>query len=292
MLHAKRGPLYVPDFDRQWIIPPSRERDLRRYRRYIERFKQEIEERTGLSFTFVNSGTGGAAGSLGTVATGSVASVHAGDLAVVLVKWEGADTAITLSDGGSTFVDAFSGAHVGSAGSYWTTFLYTLSTSSTASKTYTATFVSGNRTSRDIIAMVYTPTGTVTLDGTPKGTHGTSGTTATSGNITTTGSDGLAFGGYGDFTGVAATSTLINGGAKDRQVNGGAATASSMWAKAYAAGFTGQAAGTIAGTGPDWVCIVMAFQIAGGGATGGGPLIRGGELMKGALVRGGRLVPA
>lgn len=268
MKFKKQGSFFVPDFDRQWIIPPSRERDLRRYRRYMERFKQEIQEKTGLSFTFVNSGVGGAAGASSTVATGSVASVHAGDLAVVLVKWEGADTTVTMSDGGaSTFVDAFSGAHVGSAATYWTTFMYTLSTSTTASKTYTATFVSGTRTSRDIIAMVHTPTAAVTLDGTPKGTHGTSGTTATSGNITTSGTDGLAFGGYGDFTGVAATSTLINGGAKDRQVNGGASTASSFWSKAYASGFTGQAQATIAGTGPDWVCIVMAFQISGAAPT-------------------------
>lgn len=191
------------------------------------------------SWTFVNSGGAGSSGST-TTATFKITGVAVGDVVSIGVKYEGGTTTVTCSDTASTFVDAFVGAHQtdGSGGIH--TACYTVSASSAGVVTYTITWGAA-RTFKDIGGMAYRPSSAASLDATPKLATG-SGTTATSGNATTTSTDGLGIGSYGE-TGSAPTSATaaINGVTRDQVLLYGAATRSAIWSKTYSAGFTGAA---------------------------------------------------
>lgn len=219
-----------------------------------------------MGFTFVNSGQTGNTGS-GTSLAVNVTGVNAGDLVVVLVKWESTDTTVSVSDGTSSLVASAAG-NVGSSGAYYTSVFYLLSSVASGTVTYTVTWGAA-RTFRDLIVVVHTPSAAASLDGTATGTYSASGTTLNSGNITTTGTDGMAFGTYGDFSGNHPTSAAINGVGATREIDGGAGVASAIWMRAYTAGFTGAATGTITSAGPDWVCEIIAFKIGAGGGGGG-----------------------
>lgn len=220
-----------------------------------------------MSFTLVDSdGTGGQGASAATIATPGL-TVNVGDLVVVLVKWEGANTTCSVSDGTNTLTEWSKGVvqNNGSQEPFFDVF-YTLSSgvSGTNSVVYTNTFGAG-QPFRSIAAMVFTPSAAASLDGTANANTGTTGTSATSGNLTTTGTDGIAFGCYAGY-GASLSSETINGSifANRIVVTGSDAE---IFQTAYVAGFTGGAAATLSGSNR-WDLGVIAFKIgAGGGST-------------------------
>jgi hypothetical protein len=109
--------------------------------------------------------------------------------------------------------------------------------------------------------MVFTPPAAASLDGTPVAAFGTS-TSLASGNITTTGTDGVAFGFYAEY-GADLGSEQINGVALARK-QGATGLRGELWQIAYSAGFTGQATATLGVSAP-WIGGVIAFKAAAGG---------------------------
>lgn len=199
-------------------------------------------------------------------------TVSAGDLVVVMMKWEGADTTITGDIGGEALTEWANAGnpHIRLTNEPWCTCLYKINTALTGSQTITLT-LGAARGFKEYCAMSYTPTaGTVSTNGTPNSGLGTS-TSPASGNITTTGSDMVIFGfnaGYGS----QLSSPLINGNAAEEAVEPATASRDSqLWARRESAGFTGQAAATLAGS-ARWACGVIAFNIAAAGTNPKGPL--------------------
>lgn len=218
-----------------------------------------------MGFTFVNKGGTGGSGSSTTLAL-VVTGIHAGDLIVVGVKWEGGDTTVSVSDGTTTLTADPDGHNSRGLNDPRSCVFYLLSSVASGSVTYTVTFGAA-RSWRSITVMAYTPSASCTLEDSHSGNG--SSTAVNSGNIITVGTDGLAFGFYGEF-GSALTSPLINGVAPDQtQVSGGPdSQRDTLWSKSYSSGFTGAASGTISSL--DWLCTAIAFKIAGGGGGGGG----------------------
>lgn len=219
-----------------------------------------------MPFTFhLKNGSGASAGS--TTATVVLTGVSVGDLIVVAAKWESgvasAGTA-TCSDGTSSLTKWAPGELSAIANiDPRLVMFYLLSSVATGTVTYTVTF-SGSMSFRDVIAMAYAPPSAASLDGTPVGAGAASGTAISSGNITTTGTDGVAFGSYAEF-GSSASAMNINGVAADQtQVAAGTAN-SQLWSKTYSGGYTGAATATISFSN-SWLCGVIAFKAAGGAA--------------------------
>ena len=216
-----------------------------------------------MSWTFVNSGSNGSSGSATTLAA-SVASVQAGDVAIVGIKWEdGGPGTVTCSDGTSSLTE-YAPAEQGVGGAdQWIDMFYLLSSVATGTVTYTVTF-NAARTWRGICAMAWRPSAAASLDGTAVQNDGTSAV-VNSGNITTTGADGLAVGFYGEF-GRTFSSVLINGVAVAQSVtNSASGQKDQMFARTYSAGFTGAASGGLDAS-EQWNVGLLAFNIGGGGA--------------------------
>jgi len=208
-----------------------------------------------MAWIFNTTGTGSGSGS--TTVTVTATGVKAGDLVVVPVKWEGGDTTVTCSDGASNLTETTAVHRTDGGGGSMTCF-YLLASTKSGSVTYTATF-GASRTFQDIGVMTYSPTrrGAV-LDGTPSSAAGSSAT-LNSGNITTSGTDGVAFGYYGE-TGNTPSAQKINNVAADQVLSFGTAPRSSLWSKAYSAGFTGAATATISPSGV-WNGGIIAFNL-------------------------------
>lgn len=220
-----------------------------------------------MSWTFVDSDGANGAGSSTTIASPGL-TVNVGDLVVVMAKWEGADTTVSFGDGTSTLTP-WSIGNQGTTGSNNEPHLavaYILASvaSGTNSVVYTATF-GATRAFRDIIVMVFTPSAACSVDGSPNCNAGNSGagtgTTLASGNITTSGTDGIAFGAYAEY-GATLLSDQINGVALAHSQTAG--TASTLYNITYASGFTGQATGQFSSANR-WVLGVIAFKVGGGG---------------------------
>lgn len=214
------------------------------------------------AFTFNNAVTNTGSGSLGTIAaTGT--GVLSGDLVVIFVTWEGATTTVSATDGTTSFTpDAFGVLdNPGSSGEPHSAFLYLLSSVATGAPTYTVTF-GASRAFRNVIVTYFTPSGGSVSRVAANGTAGSTGaplTDVNSGSITVTGTDGLAFGAYGEYgSTMTAASLKINGVAADRYQQ--IATNTSVWTKTYGAGFTGNALGTL-NTANRYNLQILAFEI-------------------------------
>lgn len=214
-----------------------------------------------MGFTYVNTGQNGTSAS-GTSLAATVTGVSAGDLVLVLSKWESSDTTVSVSDGTSSLTQT-SASHASVSGSEpFCTCHYLLSSVASGSVTYTVTW-GASRPWRDVVVIIYTPSGTVVTDGTPPAGNGGNSSSLASGSITTTGSDGIAFGMYGEY-GAIISATKINGVNSDRLVTGGFANHTAIWAKSYTSGFIGTATGTLSYSN-QWVSEIIAFKISGGG---------------------------
>lgn len=222
-----------------------------------------------MSWTIIDSDGAASDGTSATTITSPGLTVAAGDLAVVLAKWEGGvggATTATCSDGTSSLTAHAAGriSHGGTDEPHMDVF-YILSSvaNGTNSVVYTVTFGTSVPW-RNIVVYTARPSAACSLDGTATGTSGTS-TTPDSGSITTTGTDGLAFGAHGTYGGNPASMQINGVAATGSQAAG--ADFSKLWYITYSSGFTGDATCTISSN--RWVQSVIAFTIAGGGGGGG-----------------------
>jgi hypothetical protein len=174
---------------------------------------------------------------------------------VAFVKWEGtASSTVTLSDGTSPFTS--DGVNSAANNDLHGRFFYLPASTASGTVTYTATW-SAARPYRRILIYEYSYSGgSVSFDGSNRATA-TSGS-LTSGNITTTGSDEVVFGAYGEYSSSTTTGERIGGVLADQAVRSGFA---SMWSKRFTAPFTGAATAT--GNSSTWIGNVIAFKRTG-----------------------------
>jgi hypothetical protein len=186
----------------------------------------------------------------GTTLSATLTGVQAGSLIVAYVKWEGPSAAVTLSDGTNTFT-ADTPVSLGN-GDLHGGFYYLLSSSASGTVTYTATW-NGARPYRRMMIYEYSYSGgTVSFDASNRASGGGA---LSSGNITTTGTEEIVFGAYGEYYANSTNTERINGVLADQVVR---ASWSSMWSKSFTAPFTGAA--TASGNGPGWISHVIAFK--------------------------------
>jgi hypothetical protein len=205
-------------------------------------------------------------------------AVTAGDLIVVMGKWEGVstgDTTMSCADGGvNTYTEiSFTGGHpntgVGGSEEPWNCAFWAVA-ATTTSITPQLTWAAA-RSWRSILAICMHPdaAGTISLDGTPTGSGAISGS-ITTGNITTSTQAtncGLAVVSYSEY-GDNPTAEQINGTAADSITN---ETGNELWTLRYTNGFTGQGTATIGFN--HWSAGIFAFKIVAGG--GGSPVLMG-----------------
>jgi hypothetical protein len=183
--------------------------------------------------------------------------VQAGSLVVAYVKWEGASVPVTVSDGTSSFTADTQNS--GAGGELHGRFYYLLSSAASGTVTYTATW-SQARPYQRLIVYEYTQSGgVVTFDASNRATA-TTGSLNT-GAITTTGTDEVVFGAYGEYDARTTASEQINGVAADQVLR--TPGYASMWSKRFTAPFTGAATAT--GNSSEWIGNIIAFKRTGGG---------------------------
>lgn len=243
MQFTKCGSLYLPDRQRQWIIPPSPEKNPERYRRYKERWQPKLA-----TITHVKHAT--AANN-----TVQLTTVSAGNLIILVAQ--GFNAAVTsMTDGSSTWV--IKGPNSNDGDLYMA---YTLSSVATGTVTYT-------KTAQDfehIQAWEFSiNTGTWVFDTSNEAATGNSGT-ATSNQISTTGNPELVFGysgcgGSDSFT----TPVTIGGTAADGSILTEQDCAS--WYSILTSSMTNGAAAVAIGSSRAWECSIAAFKGAGGAA--------------------------
>ena len=205
----------------------------------------------------IDSETNGTASSL---AAGSL-TFTAGNLIAVFVKWEGIDTTTTISG----FTAGTKQANPTSRA--WGQWFYKLSATGGALDV-TANF-SPSTESPEMFVYEVSASGTWSLD-TQATANGIS-TAPSSGNMTVAGPEGVAFGGYAEYTGETFSAALINGVAADR-TDSPPTLYARAWAKVHASGFTGAASATLTNS-PEWACCGIAFKATAGGPSA--PMFRG-----------------
>jgi hypothetical protein len=214
------------------------------------------------AFTYVQVAQGSVAAPTATTIATPAITVTAGSLLAAWVKHEGAVTTISVSDGTSTFTAATKTSHAnGDTHGQW----HYLLVSNGGSKTITATLGAG-RDFRSIIVFEYTYSGTASLDG-EAGTSGTSTGVISSGNLTTTATDGVAFGGYAEYSTEVVHAARVNAVAADALVLiTGGDNFSAAWRKTFTSGFTGAVDITIDSS-QAWIVRGIAFKAVGGAGT-------------------------
>lgn len=193
------------------------------------------------------------------LAAGSL-TFTAGNLIAVFVKWEGATT---------TTISGFTaGTKQGNpTPTAWGQWFYKLSATGGALDV-TANF-SPDTQYPEIFVYEVSASGTWEFD-TQATANGTS-TAPSSGNMTVAGPEGVAFGGYAEYTGETFSAALINGVAADR-TDSPPTLYARAWAKVHASGFTGAASATLTNS-PEWACCGIAFKATAGGPSA--PMFRG-----------------
>ena len=193
------------------------------------------------------------------LAAGSL-TFTAGNLIAVFVKWEG-DATTTIS--GFT-----AGTKQGNpTPTAWGQWFYKLSATGGALDV-TANF-SPDTQYPEIFVYEVSASGTWEFD-TQATANGTS-TAPSSGNMTVAGPEGVAFGGYSEFSNETLSAALINGVAADR-TDSPPTFYARTWAKVHASGFTGAASATLTNS-PEWACCGIAFKATAGGPSA--PMFRG-----------------
>lgn len=208
---------------------------------------------------FVQSGSNSADGESTSLAV-TLTGVAAGNLIVCWSKFEGADTTDTMSDGTSSLAQ---GAKINHAnGDLRGRFFYLVAANS-GTRTYTLS-LAGARPYKRLHVWEFSSSGTLSLDVQNTGS-GAAGT-ASSGTVTTTGSDAVALGGYGEYTAAVPSNPQINGVAAGGSIiNVPTNTYTASWYRLLSATFANGAATINANTGGDWVCNIIVLKTSGGG---------------------------
>lgn len=191
----------------------------------------------------------------------STLNVAASDSLIVLVGWEGGDTTITVSDGGSnTFT--IEPTHVSSVCGVVG---YILIASVNGTATFTATWGAARTWRRILVVQARPDSGeTVTKDDGPADLIG-AGTSIASDNINTSGTDEIIFGfGSAYFTGSTWSAQQIAGSAADASIFiSGRADVCCVWYKIFTTdpGDGINATATKSGSG-EWYGGILAFKSA------------------------------
>jgi hypothetical protein len=195
--------------------------------------------------------------------TVTLPSVAAGSLCALWLKYEGAATTASLSDGlGSSVGQITVTAHANNdLNGQW---LYILSSNGSGSTvTFTVTLGAAKAFKR-LHVWNFSYTGSISLDVTEDGQDATPDGSPVTDPFSTTGTDEVVLAGYGEYTGDPFSSPTINGVAATGSRDNGAGTSWS-WYRILSATFTnGTAAGTIAG-GANWIVQAVGFKAAAGG---------------------------
>lgn len=231
-----------------------------------------------MAFAFVDAKGNSADANGGTLNASASLNVAAGDSLIWLFKFEGdgqqGGTDVTTTAGksgslgtnGATFPAAGRLEHANGDFNY--VMGYTLSC--TADATFTPSFVLGsNRPFRTLICLQFRPDSgdTVTFETALVGS-GTSSGTLSSGNISPSGTDLVAVGGYGHYTSTTPDTMVINGVAgTEPAASPQPAQGSRAWYRAGISGWTNGAASLNNGVSIDWLVgiIVLKAEAAGGG---------------------------
>lgn len=235
-----------------------------------------------------SNSTENSTGTATATATVTLPSVTAGRLIGVFLKYEGASTTSTLSDGlGSTVVPKTQISHAnGDMHGRWFYILASVGSGSTV--TFTVTF-GASRPYWRVHVYEFSYSGTASLDVEPSGGGATGTSTAVnSGNMTTTGTDEVVLAGYGEYSAETFSNPLVNAvAASGSIINSPAGSFAASWYRILTATFAGGAAtGTISDA-REWVCVAIAIKVAAGGGGGGvvGPLIGGRLAGRGHLTK-------
>lgn len=222
-----------------------------------------------MAFAIVQTAEEGLAASATTIVTPSL-TISAGHLLVAWVKHEGAATTITPSGGGggNSWQSLTKTTHAN--GDTHGQFFYVLSC---ASGTYgfTATFGAA-RVFRSAILFDCSYSGTASFDQQAGASGTTTGDdeTISSGNLTTTGTDEIVFGGYSEYSTDVLSGEAVNGQAADSVVPvTGGENFTVAWAEVFSGTFTGAATAVMENDVHDWIVRAAAFKATGGG--GGTP---------------------
>ncbi len=206
-----------------------------------------------------------------TIDTTTALNVAAGDLLITWAKHEGAPTTVAIADsvsGNSHTLDA--GDKVNHTnGDLSATFGYVLSATADASFTGRATFGAA-RPFRSIIVAQFRPDSGETVTKDTSATGQGNGTAVQSGTYTTSGTDVVAMGGYGEYVAATSSSHQINGVAADAVrktdvTHGNNFTAA--WYRILSSTFTNGRSTCTAGSSGDWIGNGIAFKSVASGTT-------------------------
>lgn len=230
--------------------------------------------RSGLihaSFTFIAWASNASDSTTSTtIDTTTALNVAAGDTLATWVKHEGTSTTITIADsvaGNSHTVDA--GDKVDhSNGDLSATFGYVLSAAADASFTGRATFGVA-KPFRSIIVAQFRPDAGETVSKDTSATGQGNGTAVQSGTYTTSGTDEVTMGGYGEYVAATSSSHQINGVAADAVRKTDVTHANNFtaaWYRIISATFAAGRSTCTAGASGDWIGCGIAFTSVPAGA--------------------------
>ncbi len=227
-----------------------------------------------MAFTFIAWASNASDGtSATTIDTATALNVAAGDLLATWVKHEGAPTTIAVADTGGGNSHTFdAGDKVNHSNTDLSaTFGYVLSATADASFTGRATFGAA-KPFRSIIVAQFRPDAGETVSKDTSATGQGNGTAVQSGTYTTSGTDEVTMGGYGEYVAATSSNHQINGVAADGVrktdvTHGNNFTAA--WYRILNATFAAGRSTCTAGSSGDWIGCGIAFKSVAGGGGGG-----------------------
>lgn len=198
-----------------------------------------------------------------TTCTVTLPSVGAGSLIAVFLKYEGATTTTSVSDGTNTLTAKTEKAHTNNdVRGRW--FFLESAGGSGSTVTFTCTFGAA-RSWWGLHVFEFSYSGTASFDVEPAGGGGQGTSTApNSGSMTTTGTDEVVLGGYCNYSSSTISSPSVGGSAASGLQTD--TIGDSTWYRILSATMTGAASATISPSGA-WVCCAIALKVA---ASGGG----------------------
>ena len=184
--------------------------------------------------------------------TVALTGIGAGNLIVLLCKWEAATSGTLSVTDGTSSLSLGTRRNFGTGGSIQIAYLLS---ANSGNKTFTVTWPSG-ATYKGLVVMEFSHSRAVTFDA-ENGASGTS-TSLSSGNITTGLASSVIFGGNMSYPGVPSAFKIGTDAA-----DGNVATDSDLavlWYKIYTTVQTNKAANCIADAETEWICSVTSFK--------------------------------
>jgi hypothetical protein len=211
-----------------------------------------------MPFTFVRNAAAADDDSLTASVSIALTGIGAGNLLLCWCKWQGLATTLSVSDGASTFTNGSMMDHAN--GDLHGAVAWLLSANG-GNRTITMTLGAARPSKRFHVWEFSYTGGTLALD--VQATGSGSSTSPRSGTVTTTGSDAIGFGAYGEYsTQTTSNERIANVAATGVLRNTPAGSWASSWYRTLTATFSnGRASATLAST-ADWLCPIVVFKIS------------------------------